>query len=205
MTPDQCLERREFARQHKGLAGAFDALQSLQLCRQQAVHQAERRVAGRQAHGLEAIGEQDVVDPGAPLDGAGLAPGDRRPGEGLQFQRDVLDDMAQPRAFFEAPDQSSRALVAAAVAAQARQQGQQPLGETGQPVGGPSLQPAEVYLQPDHRQCAEQMRAAIDGFLQEPQGLRANPRSHRSRRNELVRCVYLHCTFHRCVPEKSRR
>ncbi len=166
----QRLQRSHLTVQVKGGSGAFDAFQALQLGRQQAVDQAQRGIAGGEPDRLVAVAEQHVVDAGSPLHRAGLAAGHRRAGERLQFQRQVLDHVPDPGPFLETAHQAARGLVAASVLAQPRQQGDEPLGESGQAVGRPRLQATEIQLQPDHRHGAEQVRPAIHRLLQEPQG-----------------------------------
>ncbi len=167
---NQVLERRQLGLEIERTFSAFQALDALEFDGQQAVHQPKRGRAGRRAHGLVAITEQDIVDARAALHGAGLATGDRGAGHGLELQGDMFDDVTEPGPFLQALQQPARGFVAAAVGGQARQQGDKPVGKTWQAIRRPRLQPAKIYLQADHRQRAKQMRSAIDRSLQQPQG-----------------------------------
>ena len=127
--------------------------------------QLERDPPGHQPDLLLIIGEHDVVDAGPALDRPGLAAGGARAGQGLKLERDMLGDMAEPGALAKPPLEAAADPERAAVAADSGQQGEQGVGEAGDPVARPFLQPAEIELDPDHRRVAVIMRAAIDPDL----------------------------------------
>jgi hypothetical protein len=88
--------RRQVADRPARSARALDALK---LVRQQAVDQLDGRPAGGAAQRFALIGIEDVVDARPAAHRARLAAGDLAPGQGLQLQGHVLDDMAKPGAF----------------------------------------------------------------------------------------------------------
>ncbi len=85
------------------------------------IDQLERDPPGHQPDLLLVIGEHDVVDARPVLDRAGLAAGGARAGQGLELERDMLGDMAEPGAVAEPLLEAAADLQGAAVAADARQ------------------------------------------------------------------------------------
>gem|GEM_PF-7088930 len=138
--------------------------------RQQAVDERERDAPGHQPHPLVAVGVHDVVDAGLALDRAGLAARDPVARHRLELERDVLGDVAHPRAVAQAPHEAARLPVAAAVPLEAGQHLEQPVGEARKPVRGPFLDRAEVELDAHHRRVAVEVRAAIDPGLDDAHG-----------------------------------
>ena len=80
------------------------------------VDEAHRELAGGDADGLVGVAVDDVVVAGPALDRAGLAAARVVAGQGLQLQRDVLGDVAEPGALVEPLDEAAAAPERAGVA-----------------------------------------------------------------------------------------
>ncbi len=149
--------------------GLRHALQAPQRRRKQAVDQAQGGVASRDPDVLMPVAEEDVVDAGAAFDRPRLSPADLIARQRLQFQGDVFGHMAEPGPLLQALDKAAGALVAAAVVAETRQEGQQRLDKTWQGVGRPLLEPPQIHLKADHGIVAVKVWPAIDGLFQQTQ------------------------------------
>ena len=75
---------------------------------------------------------------------AGPAVADRRTGECLQLERDVLENVPHPRPTPKPLEEAAALADRAAVLDHARQPGHEPVVEAGERVGGEFLEPADV-------------------------------------------------------------
>jgi hypothetical protein len=150
-------------------AGAIRSrpVDALEIKRQQAVDQFDRRPAGGPAQALAFIGIEDVVDAGSAAHRARLAARRPRARQGLKFEGDVLDHVAQPGAIAHSKHQPSRRLVGASVLAEARQGGEKLVDDVRKAIGRPGLQRAEIQLDADHRLVGVEVRASIEGGFQD--------------------------------------
>jgi hypothetical protein len=147
------------------------AARRAQFVRQQRLEQGQRQFPGGDALLLLLVFVHDRVHAGAVVrHAAGLAEGDVFAGHVLQLDRRVLEHVPQPGALTLAhPAHEAAGLaVGAAVLGQPRQRRQQAVDE-GRPQlrRRPSLQLAEVQLQPDHREMRVQRRADVDGAVED--------------------------------------
>src|SRR3712207_5121909 len=108
---------------------AVEPPDALKLRRQQAIDQLKGEAPGDEAHILVAIGIHHIVDAELSPHGASLAAGDAGTDEGLKFQGDMLGHMSEPSPLLQAPHEAATFMEAAAMLAQARQHGQETLGE----------------------------------------------------------------------------
>ena len=92
-----------------------------------------------------------------------------RPGLALELERDVLGDVADPRALDQTFAEAASLAERAGVLADARQHREQPVDEPRDRVRGPVLEHAEIDEQPDARVVAPVVRAAEDLGLDDPQ------------------------------------
>ena len=90
-------------------------------------------------------------------------------GEGLQLERDVLRDMAHPRAFAESADEAAAATEGAGVLLERRHRRHQAVGEAGHQVRGEVLEDAEVDDHADDRLARPVVGAAHDARLDDAQ------------------------------------
>lgn len=78
----------------------------------------------------------------------------------LQFQGDVLHDVAEPGSFLHTADEPAGDAIAAAMARKAGQQANDVIGKSGQLVCRERFKGSEVDLDPDHWRHAVKMRSA---------------------------------------------
>ena len=168
---------------------------------------ADEAVGGVEAfdrEGLLLIFDHDPVDAG----GRGLAgpavPHDG-PGERLQLDRHVLEDMPHPGAGAEPLEESAPGADRAAVLDHRRQPLHDPLVETGKRVGGKLLQPAEVDGRLDDREPCPLVRTAQNPDRRDLHGWACDFRPRRRRVRRLVGGASLpgHRTFRRPLWEEA--
>ena len=129
-------------------------------------NQIARTEQGLAAHGFVACADDDLVNtPGTGF--AGFAKTGLHASAALQLQRDMLQDVAGPGAFFQPLQEAAALAHAAAVLHQAGQPGRQALGEAGQGVGGAVFQIADVDQRFDDRAISPNVGAAQRGHAQE--------------------------------------
>jgi hypothetical protein len=118
------------------------------------VQEAASQPTGGQPDVLLEVRIDDVVD--APLAGrAGLAAGHLGPGQVLQLERDVLQDVAHPGPLAQPLEEAAGAAERAAVVVEGRDELDQALGEAGDRIGRPILKLPEVDDQVDDRHPAK--------------------------------------------------
>ncbi len=172
-TPQRVHARREveLRRGEGGLCGIVvqDAQteHAAQLPWQEGVHEAQREQAREEGDVLVAVGVHDGVDTRLTAHAARLAVGGAFAREALEFERDVLRDVAEPRAVPHAPYEPAGLLVGAAVVLQGRDLTQQRVREAGQGAGGPRLQRAEVEDEAHHGPGGVHVRAPVHAALQD--------------------------------------
>ena len=139
---------------------------------QQRAQQPQAEVAGRDAFVALRVFVDDGVD--ARLVGAArLAERDFLAGDVLQLDRDVLEHVAEPRAFVlaHAPEESAGLAVRAAVLGQSGQRGGQAIDvRRPEPARRPGFERAEVQLQPDDRKMRVQRRADVNRTIENLHG-----------------------------------
>jgi hypothetical protein len=126
-------------------------------------------LAGLDPDVLLAVLVNDVV--AAVLAGAArLAVADVRAGEVLELERDVLGDVAHPRAVAEPRDEPAAPAEAAGVVLEARQQADKSVCEARDLVRREVLKDAEIDDHPDDRLAGPVVRAAEDPRLDDLEG-----------------------------------
>ena len=139
------------------------------LGRQQVADDAQREIPRRQAHRLLDVAVDDVVLPLRQPLAARLAEGDRRAGEHLQLDGDVLQDVPHPGplVLFHPPHEAAVLAVGAAVLAEGGDHLQQAVGEPRQLDRGKILQLLEIHPQADDGPEGVEVGTAIDPGLQD--------------------------------------
>ncbi len=147
-------------------------------------HAAGRAQLGRQERGEQSDAEfacldalvalgvlvDDRVD-ARPVGAASLAEGDFFAGDVLQFDRDVLEHVAQPGALVlaHAADEAAGFAIGTTVLAQAGQRLGEVLDESvAEPRGRPLLEFAEVELETNDREMRVQRRSDVDRSVENP-------------------------------------
>jgi hypothetical protein len=149
------------------LVDAVESLDAAQFIGQERDDQLERDPACHAADAIIGISEHDVVDAWLSLDRPRLAARQANAGHVLQFDRDMLGDMADPCALAQPLDETAAPLQAAAVALQPRQQLDQPVGKARDAIARIVFQPAQIEHDADKGRVAEIMRPAIDADFQD--------------------------------------
>ena len=133
------------------------------------VHERDRDSACLQAHGLLAVLVDHVV---AAVLAGGARLADARVGacERLEFQSDVLRDVAQPRPLLEPREEAATPAQRAGVLLHRGQQRLDRVGEAEDRVGRELLEHAQVHQHPDDRTVRPDVGAAQDARLHDAQG-----------------------------------
>ena len=135
---------------------------------EQTVEETHREVGGRFADALFFELEDDVVVAGRPF-AARFAEGDVRAGEDLQLDRDVLEDVTEPRAFAvlgQALDEAAFDPHRAGVRFQARKLLEQTADEARNLGARPLLEDAEVHGESHHREMCVKTGPAVNPTLE---------------------------------------
>ena len=127
----------------------------------QVVGQVHRGRTGRSSDRLVLEAEDDVVD-AAGASCSGLSAGRAATRCALQFQGDMLYDVAHPRALHQPVREPAGPAGRTGVAAQPRQGRHEPFAEAGHQVGGQVLQGSEIDPQVDDRQSRPTVRPVQD-------------------------------------------
>ena len=136
---------------------------------QQRAQQPQRQFAGGDAFVALRVFVDDRVD-ARRAGAARLAERDVLAGDVLQFDRDVLEHVAEPGAFVlaHAAEEAARLAIRAAVLGEAGQGGGEPVDErAAEPAGGPVLELAQVEFEPDDGEMCVKRRPDVDGPVQD--------------------------------------
>ena len=150
--PDQALERG-----HQVEAGAGRRVHKV-------VHEGHGDPAGLDPDRLLAVLVDHVVA-AVSARRARLAVADVGPGQVLELERDVLGDVADPRALAQAGDEAAPPAQRAGVVLEAGQQPDQGIDEAGDRIAGELLEVAQVDEHPHDRLARPVVRAAQDPRL----------------------------------------
>jgi hypothetical protein len=115
------------------------------------------------------VAVDDVVLPARQVVAPRLAVADRRAGEPLELEGDVLQHVPQPRPLVlgHPPHEASRLAVGAGVLAQRGDRRQQAVHEAGEAAGRIILQLAEIDAQADHLAQGVEVGAAVDAGVED--------------------------------------
>jgi hypothetical protein len=138
-----------------------------QLVRQETVQQGEREVSGLSPYFLLTILVDDAVLARLAR-GARLAEGDLGPGDVLQLDGAMLQDVAEPRALIlsKATHEATGLAVGTTVLVKPGQRREEPFDEPfTEPRGRPRFQLAEIDDHPDDAEVSVKTRAQVDAGL----------------------------------------
>ena len=147
------------------LLGEVEAVRGLH----EVVDQPHRQLTRGDADRLVDVAEDDVVDPRPALDHPRLATTQVVAGGGLQFQGDVLGDVAEPGPVLEPLNEAARMTHRAGMPLQSRQQGHERVGEPVDRVARIALEDTEIDDEMNGWRIGPDIGTPIDARLEDAQ------------------------------------